>query len=67
MSGSANEKVELEVVDMLGQVVYRGSAAMINGSMEASIDLGNSLANGMYLLHAGTGAGRQSVHFVVKQ
>ncbi|WP_345079437.1 T9SS type A sorting domain-containing protein, partial [Nemorincola caseinilytica] len=63
----ADEAVTFEVTDMLGQVVYRGSTVAKGGTLEARIELTNTLANGMYMLNMSIGAERKAFHFVVKQ
>jgi hypothetical protein len=60
-------EAQLEVTNVLGQVVYRGSARTRGGELEARIELGGNMANGMYLLNVTVGESRQSFHFVVKQ
>ncbi|WP_345084785.1 Ig-like domain-containing protein, partial [Nemorincola caseinilytica] len=63
----ADEAVTFEVTDMLGQVVYRGSTVAKGGTLEARIELTNTLASGMYMLNMSIGAERKAFHFVVKQ
>jgi hypothetical protein len=64
---TAATEVMLEVTDMLGQVVYHSAVKATNGQLEATIQMGNTLANGMYMLNMKTGAERKAFHFVVKQ
>ncbi len=61
------EEVQLEVTNMLGQVVYHGVAKSRGGVLDAGIELGNNLANGMYMLNLTLGADHKAFHFVVKQ
>jgi len=65
--GEGSEEVSLEVTDMLGQVVYRGTAQVTGGKLNAGVSLGGNLANGMYLLNLHTSTSNASLHFVVKQ
>lgn len=67
LASKADENVTLEVTDMLGQVIYRGASVARNGIVNERIDLGKTLANGMYMLSMGVGAERRAFHFVVKQ
>jgi archaellin len=60
-------EAQLEVTNVLGQVVYRGAARTKGGELEARIELGGTMANGMYMLNVTVGESRQSFHFVVKQ
>lgn len=67
LASKADENVSLEVTDMLGQVIYRGTSVARNGVVNERIELGKNLANGMYMLSMGVGAERRAFHFVVKQ
>ncbi len=61
-----NEAVTIEVTNMLGQVVYTGTAAPKNGNIDEHISL-SSVANGMYLLSLRSGADHTVFHFVIEQ
>ncbi len=65
LSGSID--AELEVIDMLGQVVYKVSTGIISGRLNEHIKLSNSLANGMYLFTLHTTDGNWTLHFVVER
>jgi trimeric autotransporter adhesin len=67
LSVSSTERVNLEVTDMLGQVVYRTAATATNGVLNEQILLSNNMANGMYLLNISIGAERKALHFVVRK
>jgi hypothetical protein len=64
---TAGEEISLEVMNMLGQVVYSGKVATRNGTIEERIQLDNTLANGMYLLNLRSGASNTVLHFVIGQ
>jgi hypothetical protein len=65
--GTADETVTLDVTDMLGQVVFRGSTEVVRGHINAAIQLGNNLANGMYILTVHSASGQNIFHFVMEQ
>ncbi len=65
--GGATEEVVLEVTNVLGQVLHRSVERVQGGKVTAELNLGNGLANGMYLMNVTAGAERTSIHFVVKQ
>jgi uncharacterized protein YjdB len=65
--GAADEEVSLEVTNMLGQVIYRTSVQARNGELNERIDLGNSIANGMYILNLRSGAEQKVFHIVIEQ
>lgn len=67
MGSKASETVTLEVTDMLGQVVYRGTANAKNGELNANVQLTGALANGMYMLSVNSGSEHKVFHFVLKQ
>ena len=69
LAGTAggNEEVVLEITDMLGQVVYRNTAIAKNGKINEHISLGNTLANGMYILNLHSVNENRVFHFVIEQ
>lgn len=64
---TTDELVNFEITDMLGQVVYRSNATAKNGTIEESISLKNTLANGMYLLNVSAPSGSKVFHIVVER
>ncbi|GAA4467695.1 hypothetical protein GCM10023093_24000 [Nemorincola caseinilytica] len=70
VSGSVprnGSKVTLQVTDMLGQVVYTGAAQPKGDVLNETLNLDNSLANGMYLLHLSTGTESRTFHFMLSR
>ncbi|GAA4467369.1 hypothetical protein GCM10023093_23170 [Nemorincola caseinilytica] len=67
VNGLANGKVDVEVANMLGQVVYKGQADVRGGNIDTQVDLGNGLANGMYLLNLRTETDGRIFHITVAQ
>lgn len=47
---AGNNKVSLEITDLLGQAVYHNKVQPKNGNINERINLSGTLANGMYLL-----------------
>jgi hypothetical protein len=66
MSPAINE-VTLQVVDIVGQVVYNGVAAVQNGKLNTRINLDDQLANGVYLLHVTAGSEHSVTRFSVNR
>jgi uncharacterized protein YjdB len=65
---SLNDKeVSLEVTNMLGQVVYRNSIISKNGKLNEKVQLGNTLANGMYILSVHSESDNRVFHIVVEK
>lgn len=64
---SGSNHASFEVLNMLGQVVYKGSGMVENGSIHASIDLGSGLSNGAYMLHITSGQEHQVIRFVIEK
>ena len=64
---SNDEVVALEVVNMLGQVVYNDNATINGGQINKQVQLGINLANGMYILNVRTTSGNSAFHFVIGQ
>jgi hypothetical protein len=67
IGNSADQEVSLEVTDMLGQVVYNNTVMAHGGNINEQIQLGKTLANGMYLLNVRSGSETKVFHFVVEQ
>jgi hypothetical protein len=65
--GTTDEEASLEITNMLGQVVYRANAEVRNGELNERIELGNGIANGMYILNLRTGTGQKVFHIVIEQ
>jgi hypothetical protein len=63
----ADEEVTLEITDMLGQVVYTNKVIARNGAINQQIDMGNALANGMYILNLRSGTENKVFHIVIEQ
>jgi hypothetical protein len=67
INGITNEKVTIEIANMLGQVVYKAQADVRGGKIDARVDLGGSLANGMYLLNLHTENDSKIFHITLQQ
>jgi uncharacterized protein YjdB len=59
--------VYLEVTNMLGQVVYTNKITTHNGDINERIQLGNTLANGMYILNLRSATENKVFHLVIEQ
>lgn len=62
-----NEEVSLEVTNMLGQVIYKSAVQAHNGDINERIELGNGIANGMYILSLRSGGESKVFHLVIEQ
>ncbi len=62
-----DQEVSLEVVNMLGQVVYKGVCVATNGRINESVKLQSNIANGMYILNVNTAGGNNVYHFVIER
>jgi hypothetical protein len=60
-----DEEASIEVVNMLGQVVYRAKTIATGGNLNEHIQLNDNLANGMYLLNLHSENETKVFHFVV--
>ena len=66
--GSVSDQVvTLEVTDVLGQVIYKGTTTAFGGKLNESINLSGNPANGMYLLNVQSMAENKTIHFVIEQ
>jgi subtilisin-like proprotein convertase family protein len=67
LATETDEDVFVEVLDMLGQIVYKGHTVTKNGALNEKIKLSNTLANGMYMLNLRTATEAAVFHFVLEQ
>ena len=63
----AVREVSLRVTDVVGRVVYNGTALAQNGALKAQVSIGNQLANGVYLLHITSGDENKVIRFTVSK
>jgi hypothetical protein len=59
--------IYFEITNMLGQSVYSRAAKCPSGKVTEPFNLGNQLANGMYILNLTAGNENYVFHFVVGQ
>ena len=62
-----DEAFTLEITDMLGSSIYKNVFQTKNGKINEQIQLGNNVANGMYLLIIRTDYENKVFHIVVEQ
>ncbi len=67
MVGVADGELVIEVVNMTGQVVYKGQVQMQNGAVDARLDVDAQLPAGMYMLNAVGERDRRSLHFILQR
>ncbi len=66
LASNLDQEATLEVVDMIGQVIYTNKVMAQGGNINEHVKL-NNLANGMYLLNMRTGDESVVFHFVIEQ
>jgi len=59
--------VKVEVMNMLGQEIYNGSAQVNNGKFSMRIALDKNLPSGMYVLHLGSGDAKNIIRFSISK
>ncbi len=62
---SGDQNAEIAITDMLGQTIYTRSIAASNGKINQQVNLGNTIANGMYLVSITSGDGHVVFHVVI--
>ncbi|MES2702626.1 MAG: GEVED domain-containing protein [Bacteroidota bacterium] len=67
LATKADQEVNIEITNMLGQTVYSSKVTAGNGVINEQLKLDNTLANGMYMLNMISGAERKVFHFVLEQ
>ena len=67
LGNTADEEVTMEITDVLGQVVYKNKVMSRNGVIDEQIQLGSTVANGMYVLSLHTATENKVFHVVIEQ
>jgi len=62
----ADQDVNLEITDMLGQVIYATKLKARNGNLDETVQMGH-VANGMYMVTLRTGSENKVFHMVIEQ
>ncbi|MCW3122713.1 MAG: hypothetical protein JWQ38_2205, partial [Flavipsychrobacter sp.] len=62
---SVDESVSLEMTNILGQVIYRGTTVAKDGTINEQVQL-NGVANGTYLLNVRTAAMHKVFHIIIE-
>lgn len=65
LSGNTEGQVNIEVSDMLGHTVYKGTAIAQNGMINERISLSNSPPAGTYIMRLGSDQVNETFHFVI--
>ena len=64
---TVDQEVTLEMTDMLGQSIYKSKVMTHNGMIDEHVQLGKSIANGMYILSLHAGTDQKVFHVVIEQ
>ena len=67
LDSKTNETVIIEVMDMLGQIVFRDLITSKQGVINKQISLGTNLAGGVYQMHLMAGTESTIIHFVIEK
>ena len=62
---AGDQNAVIVITDMLGQSIYSKTVAASNGKVNQLITLGNTVANGMYLVSITSGDGHMVFHVVI--
>jgi uncharacterized protein YjdB len=65
--GKGSEDAVVDVVNMLGQVIYEGKIKLENGSLNYNMELSNNIAAGSYLLRLRTEESSAVMRFTVEK
>ena len=66
LGNTNDEEMTVEVMDVIGQVIYSGKITVHNGDLNEKIQL-NNLANGMYIVNLRSGSDYKVFHMVIEQ
>jgi hypothetical protein len=65
IGSTADEAVDIQITDMLGQVIYREKAKAVKGELAHPVSLSGSLANGMYMISVKSEHINGTLHFIL--
>lgn len=61
----AGKEAAVDIIDKSGKIIYRGSSATPDGKLDHSVDISNSLSEGIYLLRVSSGYEVYVIRFAV--
>lgn len=67
LATSNDEPLTLELTDMLGRIILTREVVATNGRLYAAVDLGGTVANGMYILNVRSATGQKAFHLAIEQ
>ena len=62
-----DEEITIEVVDILGQSIYKGQVKVVDSNINEHVVLKNTIANGRYLLNLHSSGEHYVIQFVVER
>jgi hypothetical protein len=66
-TGTLNDgEVSVEIVNILGQVIYKNNVMAQKGNIAAQVQLDSNPPNGTYMLNMKTATGSKVFHFVIR-
>jgi len=65
LGSTTDEDVTLEVTDMLGRTIYLDKFKAVSGRIDRSVQLGATLANGVYIINVTSGRLQTVLHMVL--
>lgn len=67
-TGMTGEKsMNMEIVDMLGRVIFKDAVSVVNGNVKATVKMDDEIANGTYLLKITGNEQNRTLRFVVQK
>ena len=68
MSSSANSSsLKIQIIDVLGKVIYSDDATFVNGVFNKKISLNNNIVSGIYLIQLKNDELNQVIRFTVNR
>jgi len=66
-NGAQPKEATIEVLNVVGQIVYTETVQMVNGSLKESVKLNSDLPNGMYILKLTANDNSSILHFSINK
>ncbi len=67
LAGTTSKEASIEVIDVLGKIVYNDVVTVENGGINKVITLGNHVTNGVYLVKVKSGSSNKVIRISVQQ
>ena len=62
-----DDEATIEIIDLLGQVVYKKAINITNSKIDEQVQIGGNIASGMYMLRINSTNAQKVIRFTIGQ